>query len=57
MPVHQFVAILIDRSRYLKLLYHQILFVERSTVGLCIHCLATHYLEFQTGQPLTSCLF
>ena len=25
-------------------------------LGLCIQCLATHYLEFHTDQPLTLCL-
>ena len=33
------------------------LFIERSTVGMCIQCSATHYLESQTAQLLTSCLF
>ena len=52
MSVHQFVAIFCS---YLKLSYHQILFVERSTVGLCIQCLATQVvfgIPMQTGQPL-----
>ena len=31
------------------------LLIARS--DLCIHCLATCYLEFQIGQPLTSCFF
>ena len=29
------------------------LFIERSTVGMCIQCSATHYLESQTAQLLT----
>ena len=41
----------------LKWSYYQ-LHCSLQDLGLFIHdkCLATHYLEFQTGQPLTLCL-
>ena len=32
--------------------YHQ-LHCLLQDLGLCLQCLATHYLEFQTSQPLT----
>ena len=39
----------------LKLSHHQ-LHCSLQGLGLCIQCLATHYLKFQIDQPLTLCL-